>query len=188
MNNATTRITTAAAAGCAVLIAAAAWAQSSISGLEIGSPTASIPVLDITGEYAGQRICYVCEFQDVPNVLAFFRETSDETANLIRQLDELYLRHKHEDFKAVAAIVAGDEASPWLEELSASAGLEIPLVVFRRGPRDVAMRLYEINPEIDNTFLVTVNRFVVDNISGIGSDEFGRVVDATELMMAQNTP
>ena len=188
MKNATTRMTAAAAACCAILLAAAAWAQSSISGLQIGSPTASIPVLDVTGQYAGQRICYVCEFQDVPNVLAFFRETGDETADLIRQLDELYLRHKHEDFKAVAAIVVGEEASPWLEELSASAGLEIPLVVFRRGPRDVAMRLYEINPEVDNTFLVTVNRFVVDNVSGIGADEFGRVVDATDQMMAQGTP
>ena len=188
MKKTTTRIVAAAAVGCAVMVAAAAWAQSSISGLEIGSPTASIPVLDVTGEYAGQRICYVCEFQDVPNVLAFFRETGDETADLIRQLDELYLRHKHEDFKAVAAIVAGEEASPWLEELSASAGLEIPLVVLRRGPRDVAVRLYEINPEVENTFLVTVNRFVVDNVSGIGASDFGRVVDATELMLAQNTP
>lgn len=172
----------------AVLAGTAAWAQSSISGLEIGSPTASIPVLDITGEYAGQRICYVCEFQDVPNVLAFFRDTGEETAELIRQLNALYLRHRNEDFKAVAAIVAGEEASPWLEELSASAGLEIPLVVFRRGPRDVAVRLYEINPEIDNTFLVTVNRFVVDNVADIRADEFGRVVEATELMLAQNAP
>ncbi len=188
MKKRTTRIAAAAAACCAVLVAAATWAQSSISGLEVGSPTASIPVLDVTGEYAGQRICYVCEFQDVPNVLAFFRETSDETADLIRQLDELYLRHKHEDFKAVAAIVAGEEASPWLEDLNASAGLEIPLVVLRRGPRDVAVRLYEINPEVDNTFLVTVNRFVVDNVSDIGVGEFNRVVDATELMLAQNTP
>lgn len=186
MTPTTTRI--AGLTCCAALVATAAWAQSSISGLEIGSPTASIPVLDVTGEYAGQRICYVCEFQDVPNVLAFFRDTGDETAELIRQLDELYLRHKNEDFKAVAAIVAGEEASPWLEELSASAGLEIPLVVFRRGPRDVAMRLYEINPEIDNTFLVTVNRFVVDNVADIRAEEFGRVVDATELMMAGNTP
>ena len=188
MNIATTRIAAAGAACCAVLLAAAAWAQSSISGLDIGSPTASIPVLDVTGQYKGQRICYVCEFQDVPNVLAFFRETGDETAELIKQLDALYLRHKNEDFKAVAAIVAGEEASPWLEELSASAGLEIPLVVLRRGPRDVAMRLYEIDPEIDNTFLVTVNRFVVENVADIGADDFGRVVDATELMLAQNTP
>ena len=182
------RVSSAGAACCSVLLAAFAWAQSSISGLEIGSPTASIPVLDVTGQYKGQRICYVCEFQDVPNVLAFFRDTGDETAALIKQLDELYLRHKDEDFKAVAAIVAGEEASPWLEELSASAGLEIPLVVLRRGPRDVAMRLYEINPEVDNTFLVTVNRFVVDNVADISTDEFGRVVDATSQMLAQNSP
>jgi len=143
-----------------LLLGAPAFGQSDISGLEVGAPTQSIPVLDITGEYKGKRICYVCEFQDDPHVLA----------------------------KAVAIIVAGEDAAPWLEELDESAGIDIPLTVFRRGPRDVAARLYELNLDVGNTFFVTVNRFVDANVAGIRPDEFGRVVDATAAMLAEANP
>lgn len=156
-----------------------------VSGLEIGAPTQSIPVIDVTGPYKGKLICYVCEFQDDPNVLAFFRGTGEATAELIVELNELYERNKDDNFKAVAMIIAGEEAKGWLEELSRSRNIEIPLVVFRRGPRDVAVRLYNLNPEVDNTFLVTVNRFVTANVADIAPSEFGRVADATAQMLAQ---
>jgi hypothetical protein len=155
-----------------------------LSGLEVGAPTVSIPVLDVTGAYAGQRICYVCEFQDDPNVLAFFRDTGEDTAELIIRLNELYLEHKDENFKAVAAIIAGEEAAAWLEELNARAHIEIPLVVLRRGPKDVAVRLYALNPEVENTFLVTVNRFVAANVSAIEPEDFAQVSEATLQMLA----
>jgi len=154
------------------------------SGLDVGAPTVSIPVLDVTGPYKGQAICYVCEFQNDPNVLAFFRDTSDTTAALIVKLNELYVKNKDHNFKAVAMIVAGDSAKPWLEELQAAKHLEIPLVVFRRGPKDVAARLYSLNPAVENTFLVTVDRFVAANVTGIGPDDFGRVADAPRTMLA----
>jgi hypothetical protein len=166
------------------LLAVPVWAEV-VSGLEIGAPTQSIPVVDVTGQYKGQRICYVCEFQDDPNVLAFFRDTGDDTADLILQLNELYVQNKDRNFKAVAAIIAGEEAKPWLEELNASADIEIPLVVLRRGPKDVAVRLYELNPEVENTFLVTVNRFVAANVSAIEPDQFGQVAEATAQMLSQ---
>ena len=158
--------------------------QSEVSGLEVGAPTYSIPVLDITGEYKGQAICYVCEFQDDPNVLAFFRDIGDETADFIVQLNDLYLQHKGSGFQAVAMVVAGEDAGAWLENLNASAEIEIPLTVFRRGPRDVAARLYELNPDAQNTFLVTVNRFVSANVADIEPDQFGRVADAASEMLA----
>jgi hypothetical protein len=172
-------------AACASLLvtSAVAW-EDVISGLPTGAPTVSIPVVDVTGPYKGQRICYVCEFQDFPNVLAFFRGTGEETAELIVALNDLYVRNKDRDFKAVAMIVAGADASPWLEELAASRQLEIPLTVFRKGPADLAGRLYELNPEVENTFLVTLDRFVVANVAGIEPGEFGRVAEATERMLA----
>ena len=169
---------------CAWLLGGVLLGQAQVSGLEVGTPTASIPVVDVTGQYKGQRICYVCDFQDDPNVLGFFRDTGSETAELIVQLNDLYLQHKARGFKAVAMIVAGEEAAPWLEELSESRNLEIPLTVFRRGPRDVAARLYKLNPEVENTFLVTVNRSVAANVSGIRPGEFDRVAAETAEMLA----
>jgi len=171
---------------CVLLVGMAVAAEGVDSGLAAGAPTISIPVVDVTGAYKGKRICYVCEFQDDPNVLAFFRDTGDVTADLIVQLNDLYLRNKDKNFKAVAMIVAGADATQWLENLSQSENIEIPLTVFRKGPQDVAARLYELNPEVENTFLVTKNRFVVANVASVQSDSFGLVADAASEMLAQN--
>ena len=115
----------------------------------------SIPVSDVTGQYKGQLICYVCDYDKAPDVLAFFRDTSDDTAKEIIQLNDLYLKNKSRGFKAVAMIVAGESSKQWLEDLSRSAHLEIPLTYFRKGPKDAAVRVYNLNPAVANTFLVT---------------------------------
>ena len=71
-----------------------------------------------------------------PDVLAFFRDTSDDTAKQIIQLNDLYLKNKSRNFKAVAMIIAGESSKQWLEDLSRTAHLEIPLTYFRKGPKD----------------------------------------------------
>lgn len=167
-----------------VLISAASLLCQIRSGLPAGAPTESIPVSDVTGPYKGERVCYVCEFETDPNVLAFFRDTSDETAKLIVELNRLYVKNKARNFKAVAMIIAGSDSKKWLENLNRTEKLEIPLTFFTKGPKDVAARIYQLNPDVQNTFLVTVNRTVTDNVSDIGSGEFGKVIDATEKMLA----
>ena len=154
------------------------------SGLPAGTFTESIPVSDVTGPYKGERICYVCDFETDPNVLAFFRDASPETAKLIVELNRLYVKNKARNFKAVAMIIAGSDSKKWLENLNKKEKLEIPLTYFTKGPKDVAARVYKLNPEVQNTFLVTVNRTVAGNISDIGPGQFGQVVDATEQMLA----
>jgi len=165
------------------LLAAAAPADI-VSGPPVGATTMSIPVSDVTGQYKGQLICYVCDYDKAPDVLAFFRDTSDDTAKEILQLNDLYLKNKSRGFKAVAMIIAGESSKKWLEDLSRSAHLEIPLTYFKKGPKDAAVRVYNLNPAVANTFLVTVDRSVVANISGIGPDQFSRVADATSEMLA----
>lgn len=167
------------------LFAAGAWAGV-VSGLGPGQPTPSVPVLDVTGPYAGKRICYVCEFQDDPNIIAFFRDADEQTAELIVQLDELYRQHKGSDFQAVAILLGGPDAKPWLEELGQSRGIEIPLVVFARGPKDVGVRLYELDAASRNTFLMTINRMVETNVSDIEPGEFGAVTRATLKLLGKS--
>lgn len=167
-----------------ILLGAAALAAEIVSGLPVGATTQSIPVSDVTGPYKGQLICYVCDYDKAPDVLAFFRDTSDATAKQIVQLNDLYLKNKSRNFRAVAMIIAGESSKKWLEDLNRSAHLEIPLTYFRKGPKDAAARVYNLNPAVANTFLVTVNRSVVANISGIEPDQFNRVAEATSEMLA----
>ena len=166
------------------LMGAAALASDVVSGLPTGATTQTIPVTDVTGPYRGERICYVCDFDKKPDVLAFFRDTSDVTAKQIIQPNDLYLKNKSRNFKAVAMIIAGESSKKWLEELNRSAHLEIPLTYLTKGPRDVAVRVYNLNPAVANTFLVTVDRTVVANISDVGPEQFNRVADATSEMLA----
>jgi len=165
------------------LLGAAAFAAE-ISGPPIGTTTQSIPVMDVTGPYKGELTCYVCEYDKAPNVLAFFRDTSDAAAKQIVQLNDLYLRNKSRNFHAVAMIIAGESSKKWLEELNRSAHLEIPLTFFRKGPKDPAARVYNLNPAVANTFLVTANRSVVANISDVGPDQFNRVANAASEMLS----
>jgi hypothetical protein len=166
-----------------VLLGVTGVAADIVSGPDIGATTQTIPVTDVTGPYKGEKICYVCDFDKAPNVLAFFRDTSDATAKEIVQLNDLYAKNKARNFKAVVMIVAGESSKKWLEELNRSTRLEIPLTFFTKGPKDVAVRVYNLNPAVANTFLVTVDRSVVANISDIEPEQFNRVSDAVSKML-----
>ena len=156
-----------------------------VSGLAAGTPTPSVPVLDITGAYAGKRTCYVCEFKDDPNVIAFFRDADEQTADLIVQLDKLYRQEKKRHFKAVAIVVSGPDAKPWLEELRKSRNIEIPLTVLNKGSKDVGVKLYKLDPKVRNNFLVTRNRTVDTNFSDIEPNSFDKVKQATLTMLTK---
>lgn len=164
---------------------AAAFAADIVSGLAVGATTQSIPVTDVTGQYKGEKICYVCDYDKAPNVLAFFRDTSDATAKEIIALNDLYLKNKSRNFKAVAMVVAGESTKKWLEDLNRANHLEIPLTYFTKGPKDVAARVYNLNPSVANTFLVTVDRTVVANMYDIQPDQFSRVADAASDMLSK---
>ncbi len=174
----------ALAIACAVVAGGAVVAADIVSGPAIGATTMSIPVIDVTGPNKGQLICYVCDYDKAPDVLAFFRDTSDDTAKEIIQLNDLYLKNKSRGFKAVAMVIAGDSTKPWLEELARANHLEIPLTYFRKGPKDPAVRVYNLNPAVANTFLVSVDRSVVASFSDVKPEEFSRVADATSKMLA----
>jgi hypothetical protein len=159
-----------------------------VAGLAAGTPTPSVPVFDVTGAYSGKRTCYVCDFKDDPNVIAFFRDADAQTADLIAQLDQLYRQEKKRNFKAVAILIPGHDAKPWLEELRKSRNIEIPLTVLHRGPKDVGVKLYNLDPKVRNVFLVTRNRTVDTNVSDIESSGFAKVKQATLGMLAKATP
>ena len=174
---------------CLLLFALAAPAadnDSVVSSYKVGETTQSFTVYDVTGKYKGKRICYVCEYQDEPSVIGFFQKPDEKTAEFITKLNKLYEQNKARHLKAVAVIVSGMDAKPWLEQLNQAKGIEFPLVVLKKGPKDLAVRLYRLNPDVDNVFLVNINRKVTANISGIDTKDFQQVADAATKMLSDN--
>jgi len=153
------------------------------SGRAVGAMTPSFRVLDVTGKYKGQSTCYVCEYGNAPTILAFFRQTGDETAKLIVKLNQLASQMSAKDLKAVAVLVEGPDATVWLEKLAQDQSIKIPLVVLANGPKDLGVRLYKINTDVDNTFLVNNKRAVTANFVNINDASFQQIADASTKML-----
>ena len=155
-----------------------------VSGREVGAITPSFVVLDVTGPHKGEAICYVCEYRGAPTILGFFQESGEETARLITKMNELAQKEQKKDLKAVAVMISGPENKEWLEQLAKEKGIKIPLVVFRKGKSDLNMKLYKLNPEAKNTFLVATNREVAVNLTNVNDASFGQVADAAAKVLS----
>jgi rhodanese-related sulfurtransferase len=152
------------------------------SGRPVGAVTPSFRVIDVTGKYKGQDTCYVCEYGEAPTVIGFFNGPSDQAADLIVKLNDLAQKESSKNLKAFVVMVNGADSKPWLEKLAQDKGIHIPMVYLARGPKDLGVRLYKINPEAKNTFLVDDKRQVVTNLVNV--DDFQKVADASEKMLA----
>src|SRR4051794_2694190 len=112
-----------------------------VSGRAVGEMTPSFPVLDVTGPHKGKSVCYVCESKEAPVVFAFFRQTGEEMASLLKQLDQIARQNK--ELKVVVVVTEGPNSQAWLEKFAEDNGITIPLTVFRNGTKDIAMKLYK---------------------------------------------
>lgn len=158
-------------------------AQSNVvSGRAVGEMTPSFPVLNVTGPHKGKLVCYVCESNGAPVVFAFLRQTGDETASLVKKLNELAQK---QDLRVVAVIMEGQDSQPWLEKFADENGITIPLTVLRNGKDDVAVKLYKLNPTVSNTILVGAKRKVTANFVNVKVQNFGRVTNAVSRLVGQ---
>ena len=153
-----------------------------VSGRAVGEMTPSFPVLAVTGPHKGKSVCYICESNGAPLVLAFFRETGDETASLAGKLDDLA---KDRNLRVVAVMIEGPDSRPWLEKFAEENRITIPLTVFRNGKHDVAMKLYKLNASVSNTILVSAKRNVTANFVDVKVQDFGRVTNAVSRVAGQ---
>ena len=88
-----------------------------VSGLAVGEMTPSFPVLAVTGPHKGKEVCYVCQFIGAPTIFAFFRQTGEDMASVVKELNELARRNK--DIRVVAIIIEGQESLGCLKWLLA---------------------------------------------------------------------
>ena len=154
-----------------------------VSGLAVGEMTPSFPVLTVTGSHKGKEVCYVCEFIGAPTIFAFFRQTGDEMASVVKKLNELARRNK--DIRVVAIIIEGQDSQPWLEKFAQENSITIPLTVLRNGKDDIAMKVYKLNANIHNTILVSVEREVAANLVNVNAENFKMLTNTISKVLDQ---
>jgi len=154
-----------------------------VSGLAVGELTPSFPVLAVSGPHKGKEICYVCEFIRSPVIFAFFRQTGDEMASVVRKLDELARRNK--DIRVVAISIEGRDSQLWLEKFAQQNSITTPLAVLRNGKDDTAMKVYKLNANMSNTILMSVERKVAVNLVNVNGENFKMLTDAISKVLDQ---
>jgi len=150
--------------------------STTVSGLAVGELTPSFPVLAVSGPHKGKEVCYVCEFMGAPTIFAFFRQTGDDMASVVKRLDELSRRNT--GLRVVAISIEGQDSQPWLEKFAQENGIAIPLAVLRNGTHDIAMKVYKLNANMDNTILMSVERKVAANLVNVTAENFTLLTDA----------
>jgi len=176
----------AAAAAPAATTAAAAPAAAAgplTSGRQVGAVTPSFRVIDVTGKYKGEETCYVCEYGEAPTIIAFFDSPRDQAADHIVKLNAVAQKGATKNLKAFAVMVNGPDSKAWLEKLAQDKGIQIPLVYLQKGTADLGVRLYKINTQAKNTFLVNDKRQVIVNMVNVDSNSFQQIADASTKML-----
>jgi hypothetical protein len=80
-------------------------------------------------------------------------------------------------------MVNGPESKAWLEKLAQEKGIKIPMVFLQKGPQDLGVRLYKINTQAKNTFLVADKRQVIANMVNVDGSTFQQVAEASTKML-----
>jgi hypothetical protein len=155
-----------------------------VSGLPVEELTPSFLVLAVTGPHKGKEVCYVCEFIGAPTIFAFFRQTGDEMASVVKELNELARRNQ--DIRVVAVVIEGQDSQPWLEKFAQENGIIIPLTVLRNGKDDVAGKVYKLNASVSNTILMSVKRKVAANLVNVNAENFKMLTNTVSKMLHQS--
>ena len=78
------------------------------SGLQIDDFPAPFNVTDVTGPLAGKKLCYRCQYGERPVVSIFVRKMDENTAKLVKQLDEVVGKQKEKKMAAFVTVLSDD--------------------------------------------------------------------------------
>ncbi len=130
------------------------------SGLQVDDYPGPFNVTDVTGPRAGIKLCYRCQYGDRPVVSVFVRQMDENTAKLVKQLDEVVGKHEEKKMAAFVTVLSDD---PDAQEAALKKTAEeqkishTPLTVFENA---VGPTKYKI----DEKASVTVMMWVEGNV------------------------
>jgi hypothetical protein len=104
-------------------------------------------------------------------------------ASVVKELNELARRNK--DIRVVAIIIEGQESQPWLEKFAQEHSITIPLTVLRNGKDDIAMKVYKLNANINNTIMMSVKREVAANLVNVHAENFKLLTNTISKVLDQ---
>jgi hypothetical protein len=148
----------------ALLASTALTAESPLrSGLQAGEriPSAFQP-LNVTGGFAGEEHCLVCEYGLNPVVMIFARDVSDATVRLLAQVDAATAKHKDNGLCSFAVFLGDPEAlAPRLREIARKNDLKHLVLSSMENP--AGPKGYKVAREADLTVVLYQEHLVQAN-------------------------
>ncbi len=158
------------------------------SGLQVGDYPDAFYVTDVTGPSAGENLCYRCRYGARPVVSIFARSMDDSVKKLVKQIDDVVVRHYKEERMAAFVVLLTDRPKEQEKSLIATAKEQklsyTPLTTYRKagGPRK-----YRIHEEAAVTVMMWVDSDVKNNHAfakgTLTNDAIKRVVADTSKIL-----
>ena len=133
------------------------------SGLQAGDYPGAFHVTDVTGPFAGENLCYRCEYGARPVVSIFARKMDENVHELVKKIDEVVGKNKEQRMAAFVVLLT-DQPKEQTEALSAAAKehkiTHTPLTTYNtaNGPAK-----YRIHEDADVTVVMWVENDVKVN-------------------------
>ena len=133
------------------------------SGLQVDDYPAAFNVTDVTGPTAGKKLCYRCQYGDRPVVSIFVRKMDENTAKLVKQLDEVVGKQEEKKMAAFVTVLSDDPDAQEAGLKKTAAEQKIahtPLTVFENA---VGPTKYKIDEKASVTVMMWVDSNVKVN-------------------------
>ena len=104
-----------------------------VSGMPENELVRSFKIEDVTGPFKGENLCYPCKYGSKPVIALFFRETSEELATLLKEVDSLIQKFENKKLRAFGILITAEpeKDKQTLIELAEKQQLKnLPLTTF----------------------------------------------------------
>jgi len=136
-------------------LALAALADEVASGIPEGGAVPPFKVRAITGDEAGQTLCYICKNQGAPEAIVFARSDNDGTTALIQDLNEYATANAEKGARAFVVLFGDtDTVDAWAKRLAEDDGVTIPICALDADSADATAEHYALNQDVPTTVLV----------------------------------
>lgn len=157
------------------------------SGLQVDAYPDAFNVTDVTGPLAGKKLCYRCQYGARPVVSVFVRKMDENTAKLLKQIDDVVGKQEEKKMAAFVTVLSDD---PDGQEAALKKTAEeqkithTPLTVFENA---VGPTKYKIDEKANVTVMMWVDSNVRVNhafAAGDLSDEaIAKVIEDTAKIL-----
>ncbi|MFT3881069.1 MAG: hypothetical protein QM703_15580 [Gemmatales bacterium] len=149
----------------AILLTLLAFPADLVSGPQVGKKIYPYTALIATGPNRGTSHCYVCETEDDPAVIILARASSEPLGQLVKQVDQLLLKHQKEKLHGWVTFVGMKQPAqePEIVSWGKKHGLKtMSLGIYEptEGPPG-----YKLNTEAEITILLVKQSKVVHNFA-----------------------